>query len=218
MKTNLKPAASCLLRLLPATLLLLLGGCTLGKHSRPARFYVLNSLPEETAPLSENASDIPYIGVGPVEIPSYLDRPQVVFRIAENELSTNEFQRWAEPLSDGTTRILRENLSELLGPEKVIAFPWLSSFKRDYEIHVVILRFEPQTTTREVELRVFWRLLTPGERDPITVRESSYRRPLNKNESDYSHMVQVMSDVWVDFCLDIAQAVLELPKPESSEN
>ncbi len=219
MKPNKESTITYLRRLLLVALpLLLLGGCTLGKQSTPPRYYVLNSLPEKTERLATAETKVPTVGVGRVEIPSYLDRPQIVRRIGENELKANEFQRWAESLSDSTTRTLRENLSELLGPDKVTAFPWLTPFKRDYEVHVVVLRFEPLNNIHEVELRVFWRLMVPGSRDPLKVRESSYRKSIAGPGHDYSHVVQTMSDVWSDFSRDVAQAVLELPeKPVSAE-
>lgn len=213
MKPNKETTLPRLYRLLLGALsLLLLGGCALGKQSTPSRYYVLSSLPEKTELLNTNGALVPTIGVGRVEIPSYLDRPQIVRRIGENELKANEFQRWAEPLSDSTTRVLRENLSELLGPDKVTAFPWLTPFKSDYEIHVVILRYEPLNEMREVELRVFWRLMKSDDREPFNISEKTYRKSIVDPVQDYAHVVQSMSDVWSDLSRDVARALLELPE------
>ena len=49
-----------------------------------------------------------------MRIPGALDRPQLVAWTAPNELRLDELQRWAEPLDEGTTRTLAENLAALL--------------------------------------------------------------------------------------------------------
>ena len=60
------------------------------------------------------------IGVFPVAMPDYLDRPQVVTRVSENEIKLDEFNRWAEPLKENFYTVLVENLSTLLSNEKII--------------------------------------------------------------------------------------------------
>ena len=46
-----------------------------------------------------------------VEIPKYLDRPEIVRRRTPFELSAAEFERWAEGFDEMTTRVLLEDLS-----------------------------------------------------------------------------------------------------------
>ena len=72
----------------------LLTGCG---RSIPPRFYVLSPLPRGQ---QVSAPDKPLvIGIGPVELPPYLDRPQIVSRPDANRIALAEFDRWAEPLA-----------------------------------------------------------------------------------------------------------------------
>ena len=84
--------------------------------SGSSQFYVLSSLPQPGL----SAAEGPVIGVFPVSMPDYLDRPQIVTRVSENEIKLDEFSRWAEPLKDSFTRALVQNLSTILNTAKVI--------------------------------------------------------------------------------------------------
>ena len=53
------------------------------------------------------------IGVGPVTVPDYLDRPQIATRSSSSSLQFSEFDRWAEPLEKNLMRVLAD---QPLGP------------------------------------------------------------------------------------------------------
>ena len=57
------------------------------------------------------------IGVGPIEIPSYLDRPQIITRMRLHELMLNEHALWAEPLDKALARVIALNLGALTGAD-----------------------------------------------------------------------------------------------------
>lgn len=61
------------------------------------------------------------IGVGPVNLAGYLDRPQVVTRKTAHELDLSEFNRWVEPLKDSVTRVIIVNLSNMLETTRIYA-------------------------------------------------------------------------------------------------
>jgi len=118
-----------------AAVLLLTGGCT----SSPATsLYLLTAVPE---PAPATRFDAP-VGVGPVLLPDYLDRLQVVTRTPSGELAVSDTQRWAEPLQDGLIRVLDENLSALLGTERIVRFPWPRSLAPEFQVALEVLRFE----------------------------------------------------------------------------
>ena len=73
--------------------ILALTGCA---GSESVRYYVLSATP--AGPVGAAVRDIP-VGVGPVELPEYLDRPQIVTRTSQNELNVADFDRWAESLA-----------------------------------------------------------------------------------------------------------------------
>ena len=84
--------------------------------SASSKFYVLSPLPQSKLSAAEGTT----IGVFPVAMPDYLDRPQIVTRVSENEIKLDEFSRWAEPLKENFYSVLVENLSTLLNTAKII--------------------------------------------------------------------------------------------------
>src|SRR5262249_33184241 len=90
----------------------------------PRRLYVLTPL-TQVEPVSRvsDTRDVA-IGVGPVELPQYVNRPEIVTGHNSPVLQSAAVAEWAEPLRDGFTRVLAENLSLLLATERVMVFPW----------------------------------------------------------------------------------------------
>src|SRR2546430_14448306 len=130
---------------LPAGVLALLGVCLLGLHgcasSPPTRLYVLPSLTgAETAPPAAQR-DLT-IGVGPVTLHPYLDRPQIVTRASRARLILGEFDQWGAPLRDSVTRALAENLSLLVPTDRVVLHPWARTTVPDYQVTVEVLQFD----------------------------------------------------------------------------
>jgi uncharacterized lipoprotein YmbA len=75
----------------------ILGGC-LPKPSAPTKLYILSPLAGPAVEMHNKTDEIfMTIGVGPVHLPEYLDRPEIVTRINPNELKLAEFDIWAEP-------------------------------------------------------------------------------------------------------------------------
>src|SRR5262245_11281949 len=89
--------------LLLTTVGLTLAGCM--SVADPTKYYVLSATePREPAPTAA-ASGVA-VGVGPVLIPSYLDRVQIVTRSASGEVDVAKYERWAEPLESGVAQVL----------------------------------------------------------------------------------------------------------------
>ena len=118
-----------------AVVLVLTGGCS----SSPATSLYLLTAMREPAPSPRFEASL---GVGPVLLPDYLDRLQVVTRTPSGELAVSDTQRWAEPLQDGLMRVLDENLSTLLGADRIVRFPWTRSLSPEIQVALEVLRFE----------------------------------------------------------------------------
>ena len=63
----------------------------------------------------------PAIGVGPIVIPGYLERPQLVTRDAKGELEIWSYHRWAESLDLGIAATLAEALAARTGMREFAA-------------------------------------------------------------------------------------------------
>lgn len=106
------------------------------------QYFVLSPTAPESAP--EPRPDLA-LGVGPVEIPGYLDRPQIGVRTGPNEISFSDTARWSEPLQRNVSAVLMQNLAARLGTDRVSAFPFGEGLPRDYDVAVSLLRFECST-------------------------------------------------------------------------
>ena len=113
--------------------LVALAGCA----SSPAHFYTLSA----TAPPSSAASKIA-VAVGPVSIPADVDRPQIVVSTSANQVSVDDFNRWASPLQDNLSRVIAEDLVALLGTPRVTLFPQTLGADPDYRVQIEIRNFE----------------------------------------------------------------------------
>jgi uncharacterized lipoprotein YmbA len=84
----------------------LLAGC--GSSPAPVEFYTLNSLSGMKQQVNPANPGQPIaIGIGPIEIPEILNRPQIVTRTGPNKIKVDEFHRWAGPLKPGFAQVLR---------------------------------------------------------------------------------------------------------------
>lgn len=173
--------------------------------TQPARFYVLSALPP--APAGRKAPAVApglAIRVGPVELPQHLDRPQIVTRTGDNEISLNEFDQWAEPLDRSVSRILAENLSILLGTDRVTTLTRPGPLHYDYQVTVEMVRFD-QDGAGTITLIARWSLFGRDGRDLLTMKKSRFSRAAGS--TDYKATVATLSRALADLSRDIAAAI-----------
>lgn len=108
----MKVATSRLWRVAALCTAVALCGCA---SRTPEHFYSV-SVPVAA---STTASEAPRVAVAPIVIPSMIDRPQLVVRTSEHELSVLENHRWAEPLSADLTRTLVDELRRSPGGSEI---------------------------------------------------------------------------------------------------
>jgi len=80
--------------------------------------------------------------VGPVSVPAAVDRPQIVVSTSANQVTVDDFNRWASPLQDNLARVVAENLVALLGTPRVTLFPQTLGAEADYRVQIEIRNFE----------------------------------------------------------------------------
>jgi len=131
------------------------------------------------------------IGVGPIKFPRYLDRPQIVTRASENELTLSEMHRWAEPLRDNFSRVLAKNLSNEYGSNRIFIYPWKSADKVTYQVEVDILRFDTDKAGNNI-LQARWRLTNAKTGKLIRSDLTTLTTPVHGK--GYSAIVAAMSE------------------------
>jgi uncharacterized lipoprotein YmbA len=180
---------------------LIVGGCA----SQPSRFYLLSAVPNtETASLEMSGQQGLTIGVGPVTLPRYVDRPQIVTRTSPYELKVAEFDRWAEALDTNFTRVLAENLSILLPTARVVMSPWPRAIPIDYQVTVDVTHFLSQVGGDSL-LIADWTLFKGEGQDALTSGRSRFSA--SPGGQDYAAIVAAMSQTVASLSREIATAV-----------
>lgn len=129
-------------RKLFATLIavVMLAGCA---RTEPISYYQLSSRQDAAGlPGGGLTGESFTLGLGPVQLPEYLERIQLVNRTSANRLQIVNSQRWAEPLAAGLPRVLGEDLALLLGNARILNHPWPRSRPVDRQVVVNLLQFE----------------------------------------------------------------------------
>jgi len=178
--------------------LVIAAGCL---RSAPAKFYQLHAL-ENSATQNAGARQI-VLGVGPVEIPEYLSRPQIADRVTDNELGFSEINRWAEPLDRCILRVLAENFSVLLGTERIETYPWLPSQPIDYQVRVRIAKFDG-TQGKDAGLTAYWTVY--GKNAAVLAEHKSVIAEITE-EGGYAGLVQAQNRALEKLSREIAAAL-----------
>jgi uncharacterized lipoprotein YmbA len=178
---------------------LALAGCM--SVADPTKYYVLSpTSPRDPTPTS-SASSVA-VGVGPVLMPGYLDRVQIVTRDANDEVAVAMYDRWAEPLESGIAQVLADNLGAHIGSERIAVFPWRGGVARvlDYQVAVVVLRFEGWPG-RQATLDARWRLVGKDGME-LAMKRSTINEPIV--QPGYQPLVQGMNRLLAMLAREIA--------------
>ena len=208
-------------RLLGLTASIGLAGCAV---SDPTQFYTLGqaaaSSPtaesvERRASASTSRSSVAAagpvgIGVGPVILPSYLDRSHIVIRTGTDRVELSMFHRWAEPLADGIARTLAEEIGARVPTDRIITFPWPGVVARviQYQVAVAVLRFDGRQGG-EVTLDARWRILG-RDGDELAFRRTTVIEAAA--DGGYEPMVAAMARAVVTLGQEIAAEIRALPR------
>ncbi len=185
----------------------ILGGC-FPKPIAPTKLYILSPLAGPGVEMHNKAGEIfMTIGIGPVHLPEYLDRPEIVTRINPNELKLAELDIWAEPLEVNFTRVLVENISRLLSTEPVAVFPWGASPQIDFQIDIEVIRLDGDLAGKAF-LIAQWSILNSANKSILFSKKSQYTESVGG--TGYSALVAAQSRMIGALSLDIAEAIKSL--------
>ena len=184
-------------------LCLIIFGCA---STDPSKFYTLHSSKGPDIVQQSSPYEL-FVMVGPVEIPDYLDRPQIVSRTNQNEITFSEFQRWAGSLKDDITRVLSEDLTELLSEDAISVSPWEWGVTSNYRIGVHIRRFDIMPEGN-VLLNARCTLIGADGMTQLLMWEASITEPVVAQT--YDAKVSSMSSALEKLSQDIAKKIKEV--------
>lgn len=170
--------------------------------SPPVKYY---SLSPSVPTISQEVDDVAALGLGPIRIPEYLNRSQLVTRGAGQEIIVDEFNRWAEPLSPAFHRIVSTDVDNAVDGLVVVAFPWESAVRGvvDYRLLGEVARFDADSGGRVI-LEVQWGVMDVATRQRVIrahrARYESQARP----SDDPASIASAMNEALAAFSRDIA--------------
>jgi uncharacterized protein len=157
-----------------AVLLILTTGC-LSPRPDPSVFLVLTpAAPQLTSAFSDDEFPHMVVGVGPVVLPAYLERPQLVSRREATELAVDPFARWSAPLDVLFAEALADHIGALLGPRQVVVHPWASRDRPTHTVRIVVQQFE-RVALDQALLRAHWEVVDPSGKRVGTRHTSEHR-------------------------------------------
>ncbi len=127
-------AAAC-----AAALCLGIAGCA-SLEPRPDRSRWF-TLPVD-APADVSPSGVASLGLGPVTLPPYVDRPEIATRVGPAEVSFPPDVRWAAPVGDLVRQALEADLRARVAAREVLRWPWPLGAPPELAVAVEIGRFE----------------------------------------------------------------------------
>ena len=208
MKTQTHGIRRCTLLLA----VLIAGGCSLlnpGPQPK-TRFFMLSSLASSGKAVQPLAT-LPQvaIGIGPIRLPEYLDRRNIIVRNSRNEFELSEDSQWAEPMGDTFARVLADNLSVLLGTYRITQFPWRSSMPVDHQLTIQVAQFDG-VPGEQVVLRAQWQVFTG---DGKKMLDSGYSVFGEKTEDkSIDALVKAESRTAESLSREVAVAIIRLAK------
>jgi uncharacterized lipoprotein YmbA len=177
-------------------------------------FYTMNAVSDSAV---TGAADGLAIGVGPIRVPRYLDRPELVMRPggSTSQLEIDDFRHWAGGFSSNVLSVLGENLAAKLGTQRVVVYPVPAAFSLDYRVAVDFQAFEA-TGGEALVLRANWVIRSgSGEGGPWS-GQSSIRRPIAGGGSDA--LVAAHNEALALLADEIASRIKSLPVSEAGSD
>jgi len=170
------------------------------------KYYTLNPFFEMQPDIPQAVSGTPLaIGVGPVEFPRFLDRPQIVTRKSQNRVEVSEFHRWAGSFSEDFLRVLAKNISMLLPADRVAAYPWTDRFSPTYRIPLTVEQFDGRFG-ENVVLNVTWSVWNQKDaNEPVLMKHTRIKEPVSA--ADYDALVAAQSRAISTLSRDIADEI-----------
>jgi uncharacterized protein len=154
-------------------LALALCGCSvLSPQKDQTRYFVLTPIADPSQSTSSevaNGSQMLTVGLGPISLPPYLERPEVITRLNNSEFSVSETDHWGESLDSNVARVLGQDLSGASPRINVIPFPWGKKTRIDYKVSLEFLRLE-QTVEGKVKVVANWTIRRGADNNKVVRR------------------------------------------------
>ena len=195
----------------------LISGCA---HRSPApRLYVLGAEGGWRSIADRTVSDSNYtVRLIQVRMPDYLDRPNLVTRISDNEIKMESFHRWGMPIDAEFKGRLAGEIAAMLPAAYVETSSRPVKGRDEYGIVVDVMRLDGELGG-DVELIAEWTLTRSGDGvDHETIVQRISRHNENAGDPAYEVYVETIGNVISLLGREIAGFIMNLEKEASPED
>ncbi len=193
--------------------LLVAGGC-FSPRPDSSKFFVLAPVgaaaANSMAPAGLAASSGSTVGIGPIKLPEYLDRDEVVTRVGPNRLKLSDKDQWAEPLDNNFKQVFAQDLTQSLGTHSITFYPWPGTTRVAYQVRIDVYRFETDLSAN-AQLVAHWQVLD-GSGKLLYASDSNLSEQTQPGES----VAAALSRTVDGLARQIASAIQSLPNPRQA--
>ncbi len=191
-------------------LVLALGGCMAISKSPTPRFYALQALDQNYAGEKFKIPPSVIIGIGPVKVPEYLNRPQIVTQDSSNMITFAQFDCWAESLNFALMRLVTANLSVILPGATLEMSPWNLDIPVKYKVIVDVVRLE-SCLDKDLLLSAQWSVIDFESKKMVFTKRSEFNKPVEPR--NYSGLARTLSMECALLSGEIAKTLSDLSAP-----
>ncbi|MBI4706427.1 MAG: membrane integrity-associated transporter subunit PqiC [Candidatus Omnitrophica bacterium] len=168
----------------------IMGGCLSVPESQNPHFYMLQPLENDQIIQKFNLLPEAIIGIGPVKIPEYLNRPQIVTLNKDATMRFSEFDRWAESLNFLLAGVVRENLILMLPGAKFEIYPWNVAIPVKYQVMIEVVQFDARLE-KDLFFVVQWSVFDINNKRMLAIKRSEFRQAIDQH--NYSALVSAFN-------------------------
>jgi uncharacterized lipoprotein YmbA len=141
------------------------------------------------------------LGIGPITLAEYIDRPNLVIQQAPNQLAVAEDHRWAGDLSASIARVTAANLGREMKTGNVRTYPWPRDEEINYQVTLDIRQLHSEADGYAI-IEAGWRAYSLPDRKLKASRTFVDREPLAAD--GYAAMVAAQSRLLARLAENIA--------------
>ena len=171
------------------------------------RFYMLHSIDKDQVGKKFNTTSNVVIEVGPVKIPEYQDRPQMVTINKAGTLTFAEFDRWGESLEHSLARLINEDFVVILPGASLQMFPSNLSIPIKYQVMVDVLQIDSELD-KDIFFVAQWSLIDVENNKMVFTKRSELRQVINPH--NYAGLAGTLSAVCGELSSEIAEKIASL--------
>ena len=193
--------------------ILILNGCITAPDTPTPRFYRLQAVDNIQVSAGSKLTSNVIIGVGPVGIPEYQNRPQIVTQNENKMLTIAQFDRWGEPLDLALARLVSDNLTVLLEGVTIKIYPWNLAIPVKYQLVLDLVKLESQLD-KDLFFAAQWSIIDAQANKMILMKKSEFQLPINPH--NYSGLVKTLSQAAASLSREIADTFVSLESPQKN--